>query len=114
MYIYCLPVQIILHILGQVYVEQNKIMHVAPGERSLCFPGIQLAVPFLNTQYCIMDNFWGGFDVLEDALQRHIFAGTSRLQGLAAKHDHTNKVYYIYITYTAYICVCVYAEDQFH
>lgn len=78
-----IPVQIILHILGQVYVEQNKVTHVTPGEWSLCLLGIQLAVPLLNAQYCIMNNFGGGFNVLENILQRHVLTGAPRLQGLA-------------------------------
>ena len=53
--------------------------------------------------------------MLEDAFQRHILAGTSRLQGLAAKHDHTqntNIAYYFYITYTVYIYTHIYVYTK--
>lgn len=30
-----LPVEVILHILSQVYVEENEVVHVAPGEGGL-------------------------------------------------------------------------------
>lgn len=30
-----LPVEVILHILSQVYVEENEIMHVTPREWGL-------------------------------------------------------------------------------
>ena len=62
-----------------------------------------------------MNNFGGGFNVLEDAFQRHVLAGTPRLQGLAAKRDHTqhvNMAYYFYLTYTAYIYLYEYTKDQ--
>lgn len=62
-----------------------------------------------------MNNFGGGFNVLEDTFQRHILAETPRLQGLAAKDhhtQHTNIFYYFCITYTANIYMCMYKKDQ--
>lgn len=59
-----LPVEVVLHVLGQVYVEENEVVHVAPGERDPQTLGGQLAAPFLNAQDCIVDDFWCCFNVL--------------------------------------------------
>lgn len=87
---------------------------MTPGEWSLCLLGIQLAVPLLNAQYCIMNNFGGGFNVLENILQRHVLTGAPRLQGLAAKWKEVHTTHrrgllclcnrhYVYVL----VCVCI-------
>ena len=58
------PVEVILHILSQVYVEENEVMHMAPRERGLQTLWGQLAAPFLYAQDCIVDDFWCRFNVL--------------------------------------------------
>lgn len=80
-----LPVEVILHILSQVYVEKNEIMHVAPREWGLEALRIQLAAPFLYTQDCVVDDFWCGFNMLQDTLQGHVLTGHSSFHGLAIK-----------------------------
>lgn len=59
-----LPVEVILYILSQVYIEENEVMHVAPREWCLQALGSQLAAPFLYAQDRIVDNFGSGFNVL--------------------------------------------------
>lgn len=59
-----LPVEVILYVLSQVYVEENEVVHMAPREGGLQALGSQLAAPFLYAQDCVVDNFWCCFNML--------------------------------------------------
>ena len=80
-----LPVEVILHILSQVYVEENEVVHMASRERGLQALRSQLAAPFLYAQDCVVDDFRCCFNMLQDTLQGHILTGNSCFHGLAMK-----------------------------
>lgn len=80
-----LPVEVILHILSQVYVEENEVVHVAPREWGLEALRSQFAAPLLYAQDCVVDDFWCCFNVLQDTLQGHVLTGNSCFHGLSVK-----------------------------
>ena len=80
-----LPVEVILHILSQVYVEEDEVVHVAPRERDLETLTSQPAAPLLDAQDCVVHDFRCRLHVLQDTLQGHILTGNSCFQGLAMK-----------------------------
>lgn len=80
-----LPVKVILHVLRQVDVKEDEVMHVAPGERGLQALRSQFAAPLLNAQDGIVDDFWCRLDVLQDTLQGHVLTGHSGFHRLAVK-----------------------------
>lgn len=80
-----LPVEVVLHVLSQVYVEENEVMHMAPRKWGFQALRSQLAAPFLYAQDCVVDDFWCCFNMLQDTLQGHVLTGNSCFHGLAVK-----------------------------
>lgn len=80
-----LPVEVVLHVLSQVYVEEDEVVHVAPRERDLEAPRSQPAAPLLDAQDRIVHDFRCRLHVLQDTLQGHILTGNSCFHGLAMK-----------------------------
>ena len=83
-----LPVEVVLHVLSQVYVEEDEVVHVAPRERDLEAPRSQPAAPLLDAQDGVVHDFRCRLHVLQDTLQGHILTGNSCFHGLAESDTH--------------------------
>lgn len=66
------PILVVLHILGQVHVQDDEVVHVAAGEglAHLTAPG--LAGPLPHANQGVVGDVGGRLDVLHDVLQRHV------------------------------------------
>lgn len=66
------PVLVVLHILGQVHVQDDEVVHVAAGEGLAHLVAPSLAGPLPHADQGIVGDVGGRLDVLHDVLQGHV------------------------------------------
>lgn len=66
------PVQVVLNILRQVNVKQDKVVEMTATEGLTAGPMDQAAAPLASTARGILTDLWCGLHVLQHRLQRHI------------------------------------------
>lgn len=81
------PVLVVLHVLGQVHVQDDEVMHVAAGEglAHLAAPG--LAGPLPHADQGVVGDVGGCLDVLHDVLQGHISLRPGKLSARRRETD---------------------------
>lgn len=75
----CSPVLVILYILGQIHIEDDEVVHVAPGKRLLRPAAPRLAGPLPHANEGVARDVGGGLNVLQDVLQRDVPLRPGRL-----------------------------------
>lgn len=68
----CSPVLVVLHILGQVYIEDDEVVHVAAGKGLPHLTAPRLAGPLPHANQGIVCDVGGRLNVLHDVLQRDV------------------------------------------
>lgn len=81
------PVLVVLHVLGQVHVQDDEVMHVAAGEglAHLAAPG--LAGPLPHADQGVVGDVGGCLDVLHDVLQGHVSLRPGKLSARRRETD---------------------------
>lgn len=67
-----LPVQIVLNVLGQVHVKQDKVVEVASAEGVSGGPASQAAAPLTDAAHCIQGDLRRALHVLQHRFQGHV------------------------------------------
>lgn len=67
-----LPIKVILNVLRQVHVEQDKVVEVASTEGLAVRLAAYAAVPLSNPTHSILGDFWRVFHMLQHHFQRHV------------------------------------------
>lgn len=66
------PVLVILHVLGQVHVQDDEVVHVAAGEGLTHLPAPGPAGPLPHADQGVVRDVGGRLDVLHNVLQRDV------------------------------------------
>ena len=66
------PVLVVLHVLGQVHVQDDEVMHMAAGEGLSHLVAPSLAGPLPHANQGVVGDVGGCLDVLHDVLQGHV------------------------------------------
>lgn len=86
-----LPIEVILNVLCQVHIKEDKVMEVTPAEGVLGSLVGQVAAPLADTADSIQGDFGCVLHVLQHCFQRHIGDAWASIWGFTEKTNERKK-----------------------